>query len=136
MLPYPAHVAMPPASPSTGASTFLSEPYEGPTPASPSTRQYSGSGRRAEIWHRRLRGRNAQRRDLEEHAHVACLVERVLVDAQIEPRQRINVLVGALLGLADHRAAHFQPAGGVVGIDGQDRHRRSARHVAVFLAAF
>jgi len=70
----------------------------------------SRSARRAEARHRRLHGRDPQRRDLEDHAHVAFLVERLLVEAHIESRQLIDVFVGAFLGLADHRAAHFPPA--------------------------
>src|SRR6266478_5401388 len=75
--------------------------------AGASTIQRSESGRRVEIGHRRFHSRDALRLDLEEHAYIAFLVERVLVDAQIEPRQLIDVLVGSLFGLDNHFAAHF-----------------------------
>src|SRR6266446_4369939 len=73
--------------------------------------------------------------DLEDHADVALLVEWVFVDPQIEPRQLIDVLESAFLRYTGYCAAHFQPPECIVRIDRQDRHRRPARHVAVFLTA-
>src|SRR5882672_11548116 len=73
--------------------------------------------------------------DLEDHADVALLVEWVFVDPQIEPRQLIDVLESAFIRYTGYCAAHFQPPECIVRIDRQDRHRRPARHVAVFLTA-
>src|SRR5262245_5124509 len=73
--------------------------------------------------------------DLHHHPHLARLTVWVLVLAHVLLGQRIDVLVGTLLGHLGHAPAHLHIAVRVVGILGGQRHPRIRFQISILHAA-
>ena len=71
-----------------------------------------------------------------DHPHFTGLRIRILVQSHVLLRHFVDVVIRALLGNLDHRAANFQVTVRIVRIDNGQRNPRITAKVAVFLTPF